>query len=183
MAFSIASCNISRTGLEQAELARPLVYEYSFRYEGTIYEIHRGDTTTYIQAKELTIDVTAGAVRSIVVFHYDGYTLHYNETVEIPQIIRPSITIRMPLSPNHLIENHIFYDYMFLLMVPVEGYPALYMFCVKVDIYNNTIIDIERFNKYNLLELRLNTPISDARRHMLEAYYSLMNHLAELGFL
>jgi len=56
------------------------------------------------------------------------------------------------------------------------------MLCVEVDIYNGVLLRTERFDKYSLLELKLNTPISDARHHILKAYYRLMNQIADLGF-
>jgi len=58
----------------------------------------------HMPAKELTIDVTMGALNSIVVFHYDGYTLHYIRTLEIlpHHVVRPTITIRMPSKPQLL---------------------------------------------------------------------------------
>jgi len=178
------SNRIAQMELERAEFARPVIYELTYEQGDTdyVYVIRHGDSVIYIQAVELIVDVIMGAITSLTAFHYDGYILHYINTFEIPrdEIVTPTVRINMPLNPSHLIYEGIFYDYMFLLMTPVEGSLALYMFCVEVDIYNGELLRVERFNKYSLLELMLNTPISDARRHMLEAYYGLINQISAL---
>jgi len=186
--ISIAAIFISRTSnsiaqmeLERADFARPIIYEFAHRDVGTMYRISDGDTVRYVPAVELAIDVTMGALASITVFHYDGHTLHYINTPDLPRIVTPAIQIRIPSNPNPLIDNGVFYDYMFVLMTPIEGSPVLYMFCVEVDIYNGKLLREERFNKYNLLELALNKDICDTRRHMLEAYYELFRQIGELG--
>ena len=168
--------------LERAEFARPIIYEFIFEYRGTKYEIRYGDTVKHIPAKELTIDVTMGALTSIVVFHYDGQVLHYRNNFVIPSygIAEPTVTMRMPSNPGGLIYNGVFYDYMFLLMVPVQGNSVLYMLCVEVDIDSGMLLRTERFDRYSLLELTLNASVSDARRHMLEAYYKLISQIANL---
>lgn len=183
--ISVTTNTIAQTGLDRAEFVRPIIYEFTYVDKGTMYEIHYGNIIRHIPARELTIDVTTGALKSIIVFHYDGHMLHYKETFELSynEAVRPTIVVRMPSNPSYLIYDGVFYDYMFLLMIPVEGNPALYMLCVEVDIYNGMLLNTERFDKYSLLELRLNAPISNARQRMLEAYYSLMNQLAELAML
>jgi len=180
--ISMSSNGIAQTGLERAEFARPIIYEFIFEHRDTKYEIRYGDTVKHIPAKELTIDVTMGALTSIVVFHYDGQRLHYINNFVLPScsITRPTVSMRMPSNPGHLTYNGVFYDYMFLLIVPVQGNSALYMLCVEVDINSGVLLRIERFNRYSLLELTLNASISVARRHMLEAYYNLMSQITNL---
>jgi len=181
--FTSAKGNeIAQAELERAEFARPIIYEIVYRDEGTEYEIRDGDTIRHIPAREPTINVTMGALHSITVFHYDGYTLHYKQDLMLSryEIARPIITIQMPPNPGYLIYDDVLYDYMFLLMVPVEGPPVLHMLCVEIDINNGVLLGTEKFEKYDLLELELNAPISNARRHMLEIYRELMGQLVEL---
>ena len=177
---------MTRIELERVEFARPIIYEFIFENRDTSYKIFRDDALIgEIPAKELTINIIAGTPRSITMFQFDGDVIYYANTLQHSSYgtALPTIQTVIPAHPNPLILDDIFYDYMFLLIVPVEGNPALYMLCVEIDIDNGELLHTEIFDKYNLLELHLNAPISNPRRNLLEIYYELMRKLIELEML
>lgn len=178
--ISVIGNQIAQTELERAEFARPIMYELAFVDAGTAYEVHYAGMSRRIPAKEPVINVTMGALKSVTVFHYDGHTLHYKGDLHLPHIVRPTIEAHMPPNPGYLIDDGVIYDYMFLLLVPVEGTPILHMLCVEVDIYSGTLLGTERFDKYHLTELRLNMPMGEKRREMLEIYEKFMDQLVAL---